>query len=1649
MTYQDNLVDGISDFLVKNHLLTLAEGKVLQITNLQMRLANQLNVRCLEKLKHNEKFEGSIVTISNRKNIQTFEKKAEEVVELRNQLKHSLVVFVPQEYSRTTQSIASFKSISMVDIMEELSNNILDELSNQSEFELTRTLRQSLARNKSVEDWLALLVDCRESKSPIEFFLSNLWRIDLVPDIAAKKLNHESILRNIEVCRTLSIRGNPLQTPVERFDELDLIRDNDWEKLRKLLIDSDSNLLIWKKQIQESQYEQLLFSEWKFKSGKSAIIHALEIQPFMGPSGKVKKSSGVIQNPSGDFVANKGHVKIDWSTNPNRIEAEFRWKVEIMSSIDRDVAESEAETFVTKNKYSYKVNFENLLGDVLEEYYGRRICIRVSAVDDVNTTLVKLDGQDAIAYSEPFILVKDGEDDPIHPGVPRATKSISLAEVGLLAVIDNNITNEDELDAPFSSSLNISDQTLTVYATAPYLVDVNAYIVNLQKLQLQEPGRVFSYRDQINRIYPNGKGPQTEEILGLNSKLIDARKRFLEKLKTNSDISETFIESTFWNPEICVELDNYVQSYFECLSMEESDSDTKEALLSLDTLEIDIETNLGSRSALVLLPLNPLRALWLRNHSLAMNQIAKRLLALPVGERKKNIDMNLIRQVLPINYPFVLTHNNKKFVHAYEASFGTGVFLQLEDRDNLQIKESVNRLLSVQKVEKYNQQITTRMTEHFLSYLNTTEQATGIRVSLFNAGTASIAAEVVARVRAETLQAEIPTRFEITGYSKEEEGSGALKQLKILAESINKESSFEAGLFRPELSLRINSFVRLNESPEATNISVLHGASKSEISVQGREVSQFQRDGLFDGLITYLYSYSVESEEGISHFTTPTILKNGDVKVSLQNLHYAFAKLGSKSEYGFALRLPLSLQQKLLIDQVHSLSDWVLTLDTFIGPALYEDVLNSAKTGIVVIDYSPEFVDGFGDRLTLTTTKYYEITRIIKRAMLDLGLEDQGITARDVLRGLSSISGRLAMRLLENNSLATEAVGLFAVHRFLNTKDLLKDHIIIPVDAHQEIFSPRRHDENRDNDRCDLMLIKVKDDAFEISFIEVKTRRSRYIDDLPATMSTQIENTSEWLRHLLFDTSSSRVDQSLQWSRWSSLLHFYADRSRLHGLIASDEIGEIHKKIESICDARIKPTKMINRGFIVCLDFEGSKPDSVNLNMELEILNESKVRELSFVTTKEMTEKIGEIEQDSYLERRTDPNDSILGRENSSPKNIGEVSSNVTRTHLDKVEDVEMKSDSTRLIQPTTVESHIHANIRGEEVPPNNEVPKEFQIHLGTDTAEQSVDWNLSVKGSPHGLIAGVSGHGKSVTTRNIVHGFSKSNVPTIIFDFHGEMNQISGVEVNYIDVGTSGLPFSPFSFNREIPMPITAAAQEISEILRNIGGLGDIQTAHVRAALINIYNAKGLSDQNCLGEEIPNMQDFITELERIQSTNRGRNALERLNWFTSFGLFRENAQVKFNVLDSRGAVFDLSRYPQEEVKLTAGSFILKKIYNEMFLWGRSDRLKLALILDEAHRLATDPTIPKLMKEGRKYGVSLLLASQNLDDFAPEVIQNAGLRVAFRNNHPASRKIASLLNQRDSINLAHQIERLGVGMAIVVTESIKNPRITKMRRIDE
>ena len=73
------------------------------------------------------------------------------------------------------------------------------------------------------------------------------------------------------------------------------------------------------------------------------------------------------------------------------------------------------------------------------------------------------------------------------------------------------------------------------------------------------------------------------------------------------------------------------------------------------------------------------------------------------------------------------------------------------------------------------------------------------------------------------------------------------------------------------------------------------------------------------------------------------------------------------------------------------------------------------------------------------------------------------------------------------------------------------------------------------------------------------------------------------------------------------------------------------------------------------------------------------------------------------------------------------------------------------------------------------------------------------------------------------------------------------------------------------------------------------------------------------------------------------------------------------------------------------------------------------------------------MKEGRKYGIRVVVASQGSSDFHQQVLGNAGTKIIFRTNYPESRSVAGFIRGREGIDLGQRIEQLAVGSAYVAT----------------
>jgi hypothetical protein len=73
-----------------------------------------------------------------------------------------------------------------------------------------------------------------------------------------------------------------------------------------------------------------------------------------------------------------------------------------------------------------------------------------------------------------------------------------------------------------------------------------------------------------------------------------------------------------------------------------------------------------------------------------------------------------------------------------------------------------------------------------------------------------------------------------------------------------------------------------------------------------------------------------------------------------------------------------------------------------------------------------------------------------------------------------------------------------------------------------------------------------------------------------------------------------------------------------------------------------------------------------------------------------------------------------------------------------------------------------------------------------------------------------------------------------------------------------------------------------------------------------------------------------------------------------------------------------------------------------------------------------------------------VLVSQALDDFRPEVLENAGTKIAFGTNFPSSKKVAQLLSGNNVASVEASIEKLQVGEAYVSTAQLSQPKKTRM-----
>ena len=339
-----------------------------------------------------------------------------------------------------------------------------------------------------------------------------------------------------------------------------------------------------------------------------------------------------------------------------------------------------------------------------------------------------------------------------------------------------------------------------------------------------------------------------------------------------------------------------------------------------------------------------------------------------------------------------------------------------------------------------------------------------------------------------------------------------------------------------------------------------------------------------------------------------------------------------------------------------------------------------------------------------------------------------------------------------------------------------------------------------------------------------------------------------------------------------------------------------------------------------------------------------------------------------------------------------------------------------------------------------------------------------------HGLIAGATGTGKTVTLQVLAETFSQAGVPCFMADMKGDLSgisqtgQLSGfIEKRCAEFGIENPQFqgSPVCFydvfgEKGHPMRTTISNMG-PELLSRLMELNEVQ-AGVMTILFKVADERRLLllDQKDLRSMLTYISDHASELTKqygnVSSASVGaiQRALLRLEEQGADKFFGEPAFDIMDLLQCRADGKGIMSV------LAADKLMLNpKLYSTFLLWLLSDlyvRLpevgdqelpRLVFFFDEAHTLFTDTPkslvdkIEQVVRLIRSKGVGVYFVTQNPTDIPDSVLAQLGNRVqhALRAFTPKEQKnvraAAETFRANPNFKTEEAIMELGTGEALV------------------
>ncbi|MCR5733476.1 MAG: DUF853 domain-containing protein [Lachnospiraceae bacterium] len=341
-----------------------------------------------------------------------------------------------------------------------------------------------------------------------------------------------------------------------------------------------------------------------------------------------------------------------------------------------------------------------------------------------------------------------------------------------------------------------------------------------------------------------------------------------------------------------------------------------------------------------------------------------------------------------------------------------------------------------------------------------------------------------------------------------------------------------------------------------------------------------------------------------------------------------------------------------------------------------------------------------------------------------------------------------------------------------------------------------------------------------------------------------------------------------------------------------------------------------------------------------------------------------------------------------------------------------------------------------------------------------------------HGMIAGATGTGKTVSLKVMAESFSDCGVPVFLADIKGDLSgmcnpgsktedmqeRINRFKLDETDFSFKSYPTTYWDVYQEVGIPLRTTISEMGPILlARILGLNDTQS-DILKVIFKIADDEGLllidtkdlrSMLTYVGE---NAKDYSLKYGNIASTSLGAIiraviALEQEGGEIFFGeealnihdWIRTNSEGKgyINILECEKLVNNPTMYS------TFMLWMLSELYEGMPEAGDLDKPKMVFFFDEAHMLFSTASnellekIEQVVKLIRSKGIGVYFITQNPRDIPNGVLAQLGNKIqhALHAYTPAEQKgakaAAESFRANPEFDTYDTLLNLGIGEALV------------------